>query len=630
MMRYLNKISSPKELKKLGPKALQILCGELRHFLIHSIAETGGHLASNLGVVELTVALHFCFNSPKDKLIWDVGHQAYVHKILTGRKNRFGTLRQLDGLSGFPKSAESPHDTFDVGHSSTSISLGLGYALSRDLSGLRHHVVSVIGDGAMTSGLAFEALNNAGRTNTNLIVILNDNQMSISENVGAFPKYLNKIRTAPTYLGAKADVNKFLNNMPIAPDFGRKLSKGLEMTKDTLRYWLLPGVLFEEFGFRYVGPVNGNDLDELIYVLSKAKKMKGPILLHVLTTKGKGYENAEKFPSAYHGVDSFYVETGLPTETKIWDTYTDVMGKELCELAKKNEKIVAITAAMPLGTGLAELQKLKKRVFDVGIAEGHAVTFAAAMAKNGYIPVVAIYSTFLQRAYDQILHDVCIQNLHVVFAVDRAGIVGADGETHQGLFDISFLSHMPNMTIMAPKNKKELQQMLEFAINAGGPVAIRYPRDSASRVLPGFNAPIEQGRSEIILQGEKVALVSVGAMMDIALEVAKKLEQHGPSPTLINARFIKPIDTGMLEVLMNHSYVAVLEDSTIMGGFGSALLQKLSSIAGCRAMPKVRIFAFPDAFIPQGSRDEIFKRYNMNWESIYERVKNETAGHPLI
>lgn len=625
-MSYLEKINRPKDLKKLSIQRLPKLCAEIRQLLIETISNTGGHLASNLGVVELTVALHYCLRSPQDKIIWDVGHQSYVHKILTGRKDCFATLRQLDGLSGFPKGRESVHDAFDTGHSSTSISAALGFCASRDLDRENYHVAAVIGDGSMTGGLAYEALNNGGRANTNLIVILNDNQWSISENVGALSRHLNDIRTAPAYIGAKADVSRILKQIPY---LGEKTARLIEKTKDSIKYLLIPGILFEEMGFKYVGPVDGHNVGELINVIRKVKNMTGPVLLHVYTTKGKGYRQAEKLPWEFHGVESFDIETGKPVQIKIWDTYSDVFGKNLIKLAEENDKIVAITAAMPTGTGLTEFQKkFPDRTFDVGIAEAHAAVFAAGMAKNGYRPFFVVYSSFLQRCYDQILHDICIPNLPVVFAVDRAGVVGNDGETHQGLFDLSFLSHLPNMTIMAPKNKKEFIAMLSFAAAYNGPVAIRYPRGAASRVLNEQNDEIIFGKSETIRTGgtdgangfpEGVVILSVGAMMEVAYPVFTRLMEEGFSARLINVRFIKPLDKEMVSGLGHYEHIFVLEDNLASGGCGSKILENMNE-AGiyCRSFHRL---AFPDKFIEQGTRDEIFKIYGLDAESVYQKIK---------
>jgi len=615
---YLERINGPEDLKKLKPQSLPKLCSEIRRFLVENISKTGGHLASNLGVVELSVALHYSFQSPKDKIIWDVGHQAYIHKILTGRRDRFDTLRQEGGISGFPKGKESEHDAFDTGHSSTSISAALGYCISRDLKKEKNHVIAVIGDGSMTGGMAYEALNNAGRSNSNLIVILNDNQWSISENVGALSRYLNELRTAPAYLGAKADVNRILKQIPVV---GEKTARFIERTKEGIKYFFIPGILFEELGFKYVGYIDGHNIDDLLKILKKVKKMSGPVLLHVQTTKGKGYNQAEKLPWKYHGVESFDIETGKPIQVKIWDTYSEVFGRTLLKLARQNNKIVAITAAMPSGTGLMDFKaELPERFFDVGIAEPHAVTFAAGMAKGGFRPFFAVYSTFLQRCYDQILHDVCLQNLPVVFAIDRAGVVGSDGDTHQGLFDISFLSHLPNMTIMAPKNKSELVSMLVFASEWNGPAAIRYPRGAASRVLKKFNTPIQYGKSETIAKGEKFCVLSVGSMMDMAFSVFMRLKEEGHNPGLINVRFVKPLDDDMIESLKLYDHIFVMEENIASGGCGSGILERANEKGIC--LKSFHRLAFPDEFAEHGERDQILKRYKLDEENIYQRIKS--------
>ena len=601
-------VNDPKELKNLNFKELAGLSSEIRNFLIQEISETGGHLASNLGVVELTVALHKVFDTPKDKIIWDVGHQSYVHKILTGRQDGFKTLRQLDGLSGFPKSYESEYDAYNTGHSSTSISAALGFCAARDLQRENYNVAAVVGDGSMTGGLVYEALNNAGRSNFDMLVILNDNQMSIARNVGAVSRHLNDIRTAPIYHSAKRDVHKLLGTIP---RLGQQVDKWIEITKNAVKFMLVPGVLFEELGFKYFGPVDGHDLPTLINTLQNLKKIKGPILLHVVTTKGKGYRQAEQSPDAFHGVESFKVETGEPKAVQNGATYTQVFSESMMALAKKKENMVAITAAMPDGTGLCAFQKkYPKRFYDVGIAEGHAIAFAAGMAKAGVLPVVAIYSSFLQRAYDQILHDVCIQNLHVVMAVDRAGLVGPDGETHQGLFDLSFLAHIPNMTIMAPKNRQELEDMLNYAVlYHNGPIAIRYPRGAASKVLSNHRAPIVYGKSETIYKGKDTAIVSVGTMMDTAFEAAENLRKSGHNPSLYNARFVKPIDID----LRSYQHVFILEDNVQAGGYGER-------VRALTEGPKFHMLAFPDKFIEQGTREELFHRYSLDSESVTKRI----------
>jgi 1-deoxy-D-xylulose-5-phosphate synthase len=615
----LDKLHTLKSLKRLNPGQLSALAADIRTFLIRGLSHTGGHLASNLGVVELTLALHVVFDSPTDKIIWDVGHQSYVHKILTGRKDGFNTLRQLDGLSGFPKSCESPHDVFETGHSATSISAALGFAVARDLNGRngREAVIAVIGDGSVTGGLAYEALNNAGRARTGLLVILNDNQMSIAENVGAVSRHLNDLRTAPSYLGAKRGVHKMLSHIPV---LGGPADRLIEKAKDAVKFMLVPGVLFEELGFQYFGPVDGHDITALTENLRRIKNISGPVLLHVLTTKGKGYNKAEYAPETYHGVGSFSIKTGEPTKAKIRETYTDVFSRAMLKHAALNKGIVAITAAMPDGTGLCPFKKrYPGRFFDVGIAESHAVTFAAGLAKAGMRPVVAVYSSFLQRAYDQILHDVCIQNLPVVFAVSHAGITGEDGETHQGLYDTAFLSHIPNMTVMAPRNKNELNEMLGFALRHPGPVALRYPKDEVSRCLADTFAPLEYGRSEAIHQGTDAALVSVGAMMDTALAVRDKLREAGFNPGLYNARFIKPLDMGLVAALSRYPVVAVLSDSAKAGGYGARLWE---AWAGGASVPRFIDFAFPDVFVEQGTRPQLFARYKLDEKAVTARLIN--------
>ena len=615
-MGLLEKINSPNELKKLNIKGLRRLSTEIREFLIDSVSKTGGHLASNLGIVELTVALHYCLNSPTDKIIWDVGHQCYTHKILTGRRESFSTLRKQNGLSGFPKREESRHDAFDTGHSSTSISAALGIALSRDLAGDNFKVAAVIGDGSMTNGLAYEAINNAGGTNTNMMVILNDNQMSISENVGALSVHLNEIRISPKYINAKRSVSKALKKLPV---FGSSMGRALEKTKDSLRYALVPGIMFEEMGFKYIGPVNGHNIPQLISVINRVKQMEGPVIVHVYTEKGKGYSYAEKYPNSFHGIDKFDVKTGRPEKTKIWDSYSDVFGKTLLKIAEKNERVVAISAAMPEGCGLkAFAKKLPRRFLDVGIAEGHAVTCAAGLAVNGHIPVFAVYSTFLQRSYDQIIHDVCLQNLHVVFMIDRAGVVGADGETHQGVYDVSFLSHMPNMVVMSAKNKREFKAMIAFAIEHNGPIALRYPKDSASMVYGKTELPIVLGKSEVLEQGELIALVSFGAMMDRVFELYKLLRERGYNPTLINARFAKPIDMDMVCSLGAYKYVFTFEENEVSSGFGTGLMNASAEMG---VFPeKFKKFGLADEFIPQGSREQLFERCGLTQGKMLESI----------
>lgn len=613
MSGILSTIDYPNNIKGLTDEQLKILCEEIRGFLISTISETGGHLASNLGVVELTVALHSVFNTPYDKIIWDVGHQSYVHKILTGRKNRFNTLRKLNGISGFPKTNESPHDCFNTGHSSTSISAALGIARARDLKKEKYSVVAVIGDGALTGGMAFEALNDAGRSSTNLIVILNDNEMSIDKNVGGLSSYLNRIRTQPIYFRVKKDIEHLLHKIPA---IGKKVARTFEKAKDSVKYMILPGIIFEELGFKYLGPIDGHNISQLRKILTKAKNLEGPILIHVLTQKGKGYYHAEQNPHIFHGISPFDVETGEIKKNSEEKDYSTVFGETLCELAQYNDKIVAITAAMPHGTGLYEFaSKFPERFFDVGIAEQHAVTLAAGLAIEGMKPVVAIYSTFLQRAYDQILHDVCIQNLPVIFAIDRAGVVGNDGETHQGLFDLSYLSHIPNMTIVAPKDFNELKQMLKFAVEYNRPIAIRYPKGQEKKININKIQPVEFGKAELLQQGNDLTIIAVGRMVHTGLNVAKELYKFGVKAEVINARFIKPLDAKMILTSASKTKrVITIEDNVIIGGFGNAVLQLINQndLEGV----KVKIFGYPDEFIPHGDIDQIDRIYRLDYQSI--------------
>ena len=612
-MKFIDKVHSPADLQGMSTRALSAYANEARKLLVRSVAKTGGHLSSNLGVADLTVALHFCFNGAEDRIVWDVGHQTYVHKLITGRKERFGTLRQLNGLSGFPKPNESAHDAFGTGHSSTSVSAAYGMAVARDLQNQKHNVVAVIGDGALTGGLAYEAMNNAGRSGRKLVVVLNDNQMSISENVGALSRHLNEIRTAPEYLGVKRGVNKLLDRVPVV---GKGVGRLIERAKDGLKYLLVPGVLFEEMGFTYIGPVDGHNMAELVSVFQRVRQMDGPVLVHVYTKKGKGYENAEDFPEDFHGVDSFDVRTGKPLRAPSGQSFGDIAGETLCALARADERVLAVTAAMPIGTGLCGFrEEFPSRFFDVGIAEAHAVTFAAGLAKAGMRPVVAVYSTFLQRAYDQILHDVCIQNLPVTFAIDRAGIVGADGETHQGLFDLSYLSHIPNMTILAPKDGSELADMLRFAVSLNAPAAVRYPRGTAD--VPEASAPIAYGKAEILREGADIAVVFVGSMYAAACALADDLAAKGHNPLLVNARFVKPIDGALVTRLSGFRHVFTLEENVAAGGFGAALREKL---AACDSAAKLTCFAFPDAFVPQGTREELLRLYGLDAEAVCVRA----------
>ena len=612
----LDRINSPADIKKLNTAQLTALADELRHFLIEKVSETGGHLASNLGVVELTLALHKVFDAPKDKIIWDVGHQSYVHKIITGRREHFDTLRQLCGISGFPKGCESEYDCFNTGHSSTSISAALGMAKARDILKEHYSVVAVIGDGAMTGGMSFEALNDAGRSPNNLIIILNDNEMSISKNVGGFSRYLSKIRTQPIYSRAKEDLDTFLNSIPA---IGKSAVRVLDRAKGTIKYIVMPGVIFEELGFKYLGPINGHDMNELSKVLSNARNLKGPVLIHVRTQKGKGYSFAEKKPQLFHGVSPFEIETG---EVKANNglTFSDVFGKKMVEMAATETGLAAVTAAMPMGTGLDEFsKKYPERFFDVGIAEQHAVTFAAGLAKAGIKPVVAVYSTFLQRSYDQIIHDVALQNLHVVLAIDRAGLVGEDGETHQGLYDISFLNHIPNMTITAPSDYEEFEKLLKFAVSSyNGPIAIRYPRGNGTKQLvPG--PEIKYGKGVKIISGNDISIIAAGNMVETALQVSEILRRKGIHAEIINARFIKPLDQRLiLESAFKTHTVATFEDHAVTGGFGSSVLALLNKM-GYKG--KVGVFGFPDIPIEHGSRYELRKKYGLDADSLAKELQ---------
>ncbi|MBD9220152.1 MAG: 1-deoxy-D-xylulose-5-phosphate synthase [Clostridiales bacterium] len=619
-MKYvLDSVNMPEDIKKLNIGQLNRLALELRSFVLENVSKTGGHLASNLGIVELTLAMHYCFDAPKDKIVWDVGHQAYIHKILTGRKDKFTTLRQLDGLSGFPKPSESEYDTFTAGHSSTSISIALGFACARDMRGSDEKVVAVIGDGSLTGGVAFEALNNAGRSNSNIIVVLNDNQMSISGNVGALSRHLGELRTERGYIEAKNDVKKLLNRFPDS----EKMVNKIKRTKNRIKYLFIPGVIFEELGFKYIGPVDGNNIESLIEVINRAKNIEGPVLIHVKTKKGKGYKYAENNPSAYHGVSAFDLSTGASIKKSNKPTYSDVFGKTMCSMADEDDKIVAVSAAMGNGTGLSKfISKHPSRFYDVGIAEQHAVSFSAALAKSGFRPVFAVYSTFLQRAYDEIMQDVCLQNLHVVFAVDRAGIVGADGETHQGIYDISYFTHMPNMTVMMPKNGIELEKMLRYAVyNIDEPVAVRYPRGNISDIYSENTSEIEFGKAELLEDGEKIAVISAGAVCDNAAKVCEMLKNDGYNPMLINMRFAKPVDKEMLKLAAEKcGYIFTLEDNVIDGGAGMAVLEALNDMELMNDV-KVHSYAFPDKFIEHGTRDQLFERYKLDSENIYKDIK---------
>ena len=612
----LDRIQKENDIKNLTEAELNELRYEIRQFLLESISVTGGHLASNLGVVELTMALHLCFDLPKDKIIWDVGHQSYTHKILTGRKEGFQSLRKYGGMSGFPKANESESDCFNTGHSSTSISAGLGLAAAREVTGEDYHVVSVIGDGSLTGGMAFEALNNASHLNSNFIIVLNDNNMSISENVGGLSKYLSNFRTADAYRDLKTEVLKSLHKIP---RYGEKMIESIRSAKSSIKQLFVPGMLFEEMGIITLGPVDGSNLKEMMHTFEEAKRVNGPVLVHVITKKGSGYLPAEKNPSKFHGAEPFDIATGRPLKKKEKATYTDVISAVMCKMAETNPKLVAITAAMADGTGLSKFAiENPRRFYDVGIAEQHAVTFAAGLAKAGLKPVFAVYSSFLQRAYDQVLHDVCIQDLPVVFAIDRAGLVGSDGETHQGIFDVSYLSSIPNMTVMAPKNKWELADMMQFAVEFNAPIAVRYPRGSAYEGLKAFRSPIIYGKSEMISEGEGIALFALGSMVATAEKVAEKLEEQGIHATVINARFAAPFDKDMvLSLEKNHKLLVTLEENVISGGFG----EHVSSYVNEKDLElKIHIVAIPDVYVEHGNVDVLKENIGIDENTIFEKV----------
>ena len=615
----LEQIKGPEDLKKLTSEELSQLAEEIRAFLIEKISHTGGHLASNLGVVELTIALFRTFDLPEDKIIWDVGHQSYTHKILSGRRMEFDELRQYGGLSGFPKRKESPYDSFDTGHSSTSISAGLGIAQGRDILGEDYKVVSVIGDGALTGGMAYEALNNAARMKKNFIIILNDNKMSISENVGGMSRYLGGLRTGAGYNDLKKNVADTLERIPVVG--GRMIDK-IKRTKNSIKQLFIPGMLFENMGITYLGPVDGHNIPALCKVLKEAQKLDHAVLVHVLTKKGKGYEPAEKNPAHFHGVSPFDIKTGKPLAEKKYPTYTDVFSKKLCQLGETHPELVAVTAAMPDGTGVAAFgKKFPDRFFDVGIAEAHAVTSAAGMAAAGLRPVVAVYSSFLQRGYDQILHDVCIQNLPVLFAVDRAGLVGSDGETHQGIFDYSYLTSIPNMSVAAPKNLWELRAMLDFAMDYKAPFAIRYPRGTAYRGLKEFMQPIAYGKGEMIYEEENIALLAVVSMVSTGEHVRAKLKEEGVSCTLANARFVKPFDKELVDRLAkNHRLIVTMEENVLQGGFG---LPVTAYIHEHYPQVKVMNIALPDAYVEHGNVSVLRKGLGIDSDSIIQRLKAE-------
>lgn len=612
---FLEQIENPNDIKKIDKADYSALAEEIRQFLIEKISVTGGHLGSNLGAVELTMALHLSLNLPEDKIIWDVGHQSYTHKLLSGRKDGFDCLRQFHGMSGFPKRKESDFDAFDTGHSSTSISAGLGLVKARDIKGENNTVVSVIGDGSLTGGMAYEALNNASKLETNFIIILNDNNMSISENVGGMSKYLNNIRTANSYLDLKGGVYNALKGTPRGDNMVNRIRK----VKSSFKQLVIPGMFFEDMGITYLGPVDGHDIEELSRLLQVAKRVKGAVLIHAMTHKGKGYGPAERHPARFHGAEPFDIETGIPSHPRTVANYTDIFSTVMCKLGQRDERIVAITAAMPDGTGLKRFRNMyPDRFFDVGIAEEHAVTFAAGLAAGGLKPIVAVYSSFLQRAYDQILHDVCIQNLPVIFAIDRAGLVGSDGETHQGIFDFTYLSGIPNMHICAPKNKWELSDMLKFAVQFEAPIAIRYPRGNAYAGLKEHRAPIELGRAEWIYREKGIALFAVGSMVKTAETVRDELKEKGYDVSLINARFVKPIDKeAVLEACAQHELIVTMEENVASGGYGEKVLDCMNR-NGVRS--KFLGISIPDAYVEHGNVELLKQELEIDADSIVRRI----------
>ena len=611
----MESIKRVNDIKKIRKEDWNILAQEIRDFLIRRISMTGGHLGSNLGAVELTMALHLALDLPEDKIIWDVGHQSYTHKILTGRGDRFDTLRQFHGLSGFPKRKESECDVVDTGHSSTSISAGLGLVRARDITGGKNIVVSVIGDGSLTGGMAYEALNNAAKLETNFIIVLNDNNMSISENVGGVSKYLNNIRTATSYL----DLKEGIYNVLAGTKRGNSTINKIRKAKSSFKHLVIPGMLFEDMGLTYLGPVDGHDIPGLITVINEARRVKGPVLIHALTQKGKGYLPAERHPARFHGAEPFEISTGIPSNPRMEANYTDIFSTVMCKLGQRDQRIVAITAAMPDGTGLKRFHNMyPDRFFDVGIAEEHAVTFAAGLAAGGLKPIVAIYSSFLQRAYDQILHDVCLQNLPVVFAIDRAGLVGSDGETHQGIFDFTYLSGIPNMHICAPKNKWELSDMMKFAVALEAPVAVRYPRGTAYTGLKEYRAPVELGRAEWIYREWEIALFAVGSMVKTAEAVRTALKARGYGVSLINARFVKPIDEDAVqEACGGHALIVTMEENVACGGYGEKVLDYMNR-TGLRN--RCLNIALPDAYVEHGNVELLKKEIGLDADSIVKRI----------
>ena len=612
----LEQINKPNDIKNIPENRLVDLASEIRTFLVKSVSRTGGHLASNLGTVELTIALHRVYDLPKDKIVWDVGHQAYTHKILTGRKNDFAKLRKFDGISGFPRREESDCDCFDVGHSSTSISAGVGYVNARELTGEDYQVVSVIGDGSLTGGMAYEAMNNAANLKTNFVIILNDNEMSISKNVGGMSNYLSDLRTSSGYTGLKMGITSGLEKIPV---LGGRIVNTLRRTKNSLKQLVIPGMFFENMGITYLGPVDGHDISKLTKVLSEAKRFEGPILVHVLTQKGRGYEPAAERPDEFHGVSAFDMVTGESLNSG-GPGYSSILSGALLKLAEKDPDIVAVTAAMAEGTGLHKFaRRYPNRFFDVGIAEGHAVTFTAALALGGLKPIFAVYSSFLQRGFDQLLHDICMQNVHAVIAVDRAGLVGADGKTHQGAFDLSYLNMMPGMTILAPKNDWELPKMLRFAMEWTGPIAIRYPRGSAETRFHEYRKPIRYGKAEVMVRGKGIALLAVGVMVATAWEIHEKLIKEGISSTVVNMRFVKPFDKDLLrELATDHSLFVTMEENILSGGFGEQVMQFVEEE---QLGPVLYAAAIRDRFVGHGDTAWQRKMQGLDAESIISEIR---------
>jgi len=617
MGELLSRINTPDDLKKLNPKEKIELSKEIRERILEIVSKTGGHLASNLGIVELTIALHSIFEMPKDKIIWDVGHQTYVHKILTGRNKNMETLRQNDGISGFPKTIESEYDSFDTGHSSTSISVALGMARARDLLGKRGQVIAVIGDGALTGGMALEALNDAGASKTNIIVILNDNEMSISKNVGGVSMLLTRMRTKRFYTNSNKHIKNLTKKIPFV---GNKIIRGIRRIKHVIKQLIIPNMYFEDIGFTYLGPVDGHNIDKLEGLLSKAKEISGPVLIHVITKKGKGYEPAEQNPAQFHGTSSFDIETGKKIKPSSVD-YSKIFGEKLIKLASKDYRIVAVTAAMKDGTGLKKFSEVfPNRIFDVGIAEQHALGMVAGMSKMGLKPVIPIYSSFLQRGYDQLIHDICMQSLPVVIGIDRAGIVGNDGETHQGIFDLSFLSTIPNINIMAPKDFKELEDMLEFSIGQNGPIAIRYPRGGEEKYIFKKHDKLEMGKAEILRKGEDVTIIAIGKMIARAMQISEKLEKENINAEVINVRFLKPLDNNTILNSMNKTKkVITIEDNIEYAGLGTTigeliLYNNINDV-------KFKKLAYPIEYVKQASVSEIEKKYHLDIDSMYNMIK---------